>query len=294
MNNELPDDNLELSDDAFDLAFEAAAEPSDTPIEEPTAELPEQEEEVVEVQAETPVEEAPVEEEPEVIEPVVAKAPEPAPKPQPKEAPAAPKEPEIDPAIEEAARKAIEDAQAAERLTEEEAELLNQSKEDFPGLVKVIEAIQRTTAAKMENMYAAKMKEMESKLSTQMEPALQSVQVQAANAHQAAILGVHPDAPTLIEPIEKWVAEKPAFLQASYNAVLDRGTSQDVIELFNLYKAETGSAQTPEPVVAKVDVEKEKRLKAQEGVKGRNPGGRAAAVDPDDFEGAFDKFAATA
>lgn len=238
--------------------------------------------------------------------------------------------PESDPAkpapsVEEAAAKAVQDALAAkqakdaddkakldaqaaekekkdaaalrESFSEDEAKLIEDVAKDFPEVLKAIEARERVLVARMENVFSAKLADLMSQIDSKVSPALGVVQDVNADKFKTSVLAVHADAFEILPKIEEWVATKPTFLRASYDAVLDNGTAEETIELYNIFKKETGSAQTPETPSAEdvaAQADKEKRLKAQEGVKGRHTSGGRAAVDPNDFEGAFEKFAASA
>ena len=273
-----------LSGDAFDLAFEAVATGE---IVEPVKDEPVKDE---------PVKDEPVKDEPVKDEPVKDEPVKDAPvKDDPvKETPKKVETP--DPAIEAAAKAAQEAATARENLSEDETKLLSEVATDFPEVLKAIEARERVLVAKMENQFAAKLAELTSQFDTKITPALTTAQSYATNQFMASVLQKHADAVTLLPDVEKWVAGQPAIVRRSYDAVLDGGTVAETVELLDIFKkatqVSTPSEPTPEEVAAQQD--KEKRLKAQEGVKGRHTSGGRAAVDPDDFDGAFDKFAATA
>ena len=260
MQDEVVDD-IGLTKDEFAMAFEAAAGP-DAPVIEESATPPG---DVVDTPPDPVVPEPVVEAPP---EPVVVAAPTP-PEPAPIET-------------------------ISEDFTEEEASLLASVKENFTEVASLLAATERVTIAKLENKFAAKIAELETKLSQSFAPAISVAQTVAHDKFMAAVLGAHADAVDLMPKVEEWVKTQPEFLQESYNAVLDKGTAAQTIKLYDIFKKETGSAQTPPPPEdsAKKE-EKQKRLNAQEGVRGRHTVGRAA-VDPDDFQGAFEKFAATA
>lgn len=270
-----------LSGDAFDLAFEAVATGEEI---EQVTELAAEEVTQAEPEKVEAAEPEPEKSEPEqAVEPVKAEA-------QP------PKVEVPDPAIEAAAKVAQEAAAARENLSTEESKLLSEVATDFPEVLKAIEARERVLVAKMENQFAAKMAELTSQFDTKITPALTTAQNYAANQFMASVLQKHADAVTLLPEVEKWVAGQPAIVRRSYDAVLDGGTVAETVELLDIFKKATQVSTPPEPTPEEVEAQKdkEKRLKAQEGVKGRHTSGGRAAVDPDDFDGAFDKFAATA
>ena len=283
-----------LSGDAFDLAFEAVAtgeiveQAKDEPVkDEPVKDEPAKDEPVKDEPAkdepvkDEPVKDAPVKDAPVKDDPV-------------KETPKKVETP--DPAIEAAAKAAQEAATARENLSEDETKLLSEVATDFPEVLKAIEARERVLVAKMENQFAAKLAELTSQFDTKITPALTTAQSYATNQFMASVLQKHADAVTLLPDVEKWVAGQPAIVRRSYDAVLDGGTVAETVELLDIFKKATQVSTPPEPTPEEVAAQqdKEKRLKAQEGVKGRHTSGGRAAVDPDDFDGAFDKFAATA
>jgi len=88
---------------------------------------------------------------------------------------------------------------------------------------------------------------------------IQSKQALDANqAHIEAIYAKHPDADSLVESQElaKWIGDQPSFVADACKAVLENGTAQQVIELFDRFKQATGAtqaapAQTPAPADVK-------------------------------------------
>ena len=82
-------------------------------------------------------------------------------------------------------------------------------------------------------------------------------QMSEVEKHYGAIYQAHPDADSVAESqeLENWLASKPSFAQAAYRAVLDpesKSTAQQVIELFDTFKKETGAtkaAPAPAPSV---------------------------------------------
>lgn len=73
------------------------------------------------------------------------------------------------------------------------------------------------------------------------------------DAHLAAIAAAHPDYESLAESKElsDWIDSQPSIARESYRAALDSGTTGQYIELFDTFKAATGSNQAPSAVSAK-------------------------------------------
>jgi len=106
-----------------------------------------------------------------------------------------------------------------------------------------------------------------------------------------AVLSVHKDAITLLPEIEKWSKSLPKYQQKAADDILDKGTPKDIIELYDSFKEATGRNKKEEtPVVPpkESDEDKHRRLKSLESPRASRTG-VAAAVDPTDFNGAFEE-----
>lgn len=82
-------------------------------------------------------------------------------------------------------------------------------------------------------------------------PIQQKQEADAATSHLSAIYAAHPDADSIAESKElaDWIAAQPSFARAGYQAVLQQGTTAEVIEFFDTFKQATGKAaqqNTPE------------------------------------------------
>lgn len=76
-------------------------------------------------------------------------------------------------------------------------------------------------------------------------PIQQKHATEASDSHYAAIYKAHPDADSLAESKElgDWINTQPSFVRDGYNAVLQKGSTQQVIELFSAFKQATGTTQ---------------------------------------------------
>ena len=86
-------------------------------------------------------------------------------------------------------------------------------------------------------------------------PIKEQQETQAVNSHFSAIYKAHPDADSIAESKEltDWVNAQPSFARAGYQAVLQNGTTEQVIEFFDQFKQATGKA-TQQPTDGKPDV----------------------------------------
>lgn len=93
--------------------------------------------------------------------------------------------------------------------------------------------------------------QVEARLKQALEPIAQKQQIDETQQHYAAILQAHPDIESVAESQEfaSWRASQPSYAQQAINGVLSQGTTDQVIELFNQFKA---NAQTAAPTTASI------------------------------------------
>ena len=197
-------------------------------------------------------------------------------------------------------KKAAE-ALAEEQPTTEEQATLDAAAGDFPLVAEAQKVHERVLLSKFNNMLNRAVSHITNQLDQRMAPLTSTVQTVANNSHEAAILKAHPDAFDMHSQIVEWVDGKPDILKTALSTTLNGGSAEQVNQLITMFKDETGLSQTQTPEqladeqaakdkAAKAKKDKEDKLLAQEGVLGRNTTERAG-VDPDDFDGAFEKFA---
>lgn len=92
---------------------------------------------------------------------------------------------------------------------------------------------------------------LEAKFAETLAPMQKALAETATATHFKAIYDAHPDTDQILEKPElgKWMDAQPSFVRDQYKAVLDKGTSAQVVELLNAFKASLPAA--PEkPAVA--------------------------------------------
>lgn len=88
-------------------------------------------------------------------------------------------------------------------------------------------------------------------LSRVITPIVEEVNRQRADAHYNAIRTAHNEYnDNFVADVQKWVATQPTFVRNIYDKILREGTTQEVIELFGVYKSSAAAAASP--VVAPV------------------------------------------
>lgn len=86
--------------------------------------------------------------------------------------------------------------------------------------------------------------QVEARIKQALEPIAQKQQIDETQQHYAAILQAHPDIASVAESreFESWVNGQPSYAQQAINGVLQQGTTQQVIELFDQFKAANTTA----------------------------------------------------
>ena len=195
------------------------------------------------------------------------------------------------------AAKLYAEAVAKEALSPEEQAALKEVETNFPDTAVALRAVERVAFTKAENAFNAKLKQIEERfeqklgqLSTDFAPAIATAHTVARSAHEAEILKGHSDAFDILPKVEQWVDTQPSFLKTAYNAVLDKGSAPQIVELFNIFKKESGSVKgpptSPTPEETAQKAAKDKKLQSLEGVRSRQAA-QKGGIDEDDFESAF-------
>jgi len=90
----------------------------------------------------------------------------------------------------------------------------------------------------------------------QVKPVLEQHNAQAANAHEAAILAKHPDAHEAVASKEfrQWVQGLPTFARQGVFKVIEGGTTEQVVEMFDAFKSALPAAPDKSPAPAEKPV----------------------------------------
>jgi hypothetical protein len=182
-------------------------------------------------------------------------------------------------ATKRAETKAPEAKKEVPQEDDDDVAALKEVEEDWPTIYRAM----NVKIKALETRLAEVLGGFEKKITSTMAPTQSVVQEIAQDKFLTAINTAHPDATKLLPEVEKWITKQPAFLQKAYNSVLDEGTAQDVVSLYDTYKAATGKQPTTERT------DKERRLQKMEGVKTERTS--ATTISDDDFEGAFERAA---
>ena len=124
------------------------------------------------------------------------------------------------------------------------ADELQDLKDQLADLPEVIEFVERYTGSQLKQVEMLKA-QIEA-LTAQIEPIRKTEETRAVEDHFRPITTAHADAEKIVESQEftEWKGKQPSFAQEAYDAVLERGTAQQVIELFSAFKESTGWGKT--------------------------------------------------
>jgi hypothetical protein len=274
----------DLADDAPASEVAAATEGQDTIA--PAQEIPST------AEPETPSAAEPeVEAEEPAGQDTVAPAPEPADEPDEdddllrrlsalvKKAPAEPEQP----------RQAPAPAEEAPIYTAEEQKFLADYEKDWPDVAK---AEQLRRRAEYKQLVSFVFQEVAGYL----KPVIESVDAVATRTHLADLQARVDDYDNVRDKVIDWVGKQPKYLQSAYNHVITAGTADEVADLVNRWRAENGApaakpdrAAKPEKTALPPAAKQAAAALAPVGSKRSAP---SAGVDPGDFQGAFEMFAA--
>ena len=112
------------------------------------------------------------------------------------------------------------------------------------------EAIAKGIATLMERTREELRAELREQAARELKPLKEREAKEAADGHYGAIYAKHPDANEIVQSVEfnTWVKSLPSFQRNAVAAVFDTekgGTAEQVIEVFDTFKAQTGKASAP-------------------------------------------------
>ena len=102
------------------------------------------------------------------------------------------------------------------------------------------EALAKGVTALANKLVEERMAAIEQRLA----PIQQQQEQDATAAHYQAIHAAHPDAASIAESsqLADWINAQPSFVRDGYKSVLEQGTTNQIIELFDSFKQSTGVA----------------------------------------------------
>lgn len=178
-----------------------------------------------------------------------------------------------------------------EIYTDEEKTFLAQYEQDFPDVARAEQLRRRSE-------YRQLVQYMFNEVSRNLQPIAETVETLSNRAHLTELQTRVEDYDTIRDRVLEWVEAEPAFLQDGYKRVIESGTADEVAALIERFRQATGASsakadpgQTPPKKDRELPSSARKAAAALAPVRSkRTP--PVAGIDPDDFESAFEKFAA--
>jgi hypothetical protein len=173
--------------------------------------------------------------------------------------------------------------------TDEEQQVLAKYVEDWPDVAQA-EALRRRGEYKQLVDYVF------NEIAQNFAPVLQSTQAMAQHQHLSALVEQVPDYGVVRDHVIEWAMQQPPYLKAAYGRVIEQGTADEVVDLINRYRAETGTSGTPAvrspaaPKATELSTQAKKAAAALAPVSSKRSTS-GGSLDPLDFDNAFSTFA---
>ncbi len=197
-----------------------------------------------------------------------------------------------------AAEKAAQDAARAQQtpqLSAEDLALVQQVEKDFPEVAKAQAIVRRAEYQQVVRHVFSEVERANAARDAQLAPFLELVQNLAERTHVGDLRTVVPDYDKVdAKALSAWVKTQPGYLQPAYDHVLTRGTTAEVKDVVDRFRAATGATTVVDPKVAAAAAAAETARKKVVAALAPVQSGRTAAPAgeaPKDFDNAFDEFA---
>lgn len=180
-----------------------------------------------------------------------------------------------------------------EIYTAEEKQILTSYEQDWPDVA-------RAESLKRRGEYRELVGFVFQEIAKHFNPLQETVEQLASHTQLTELKSTVSDYEIVRDKVVEWANTQPPYLQAAYKHVIERGTVDEVADLIDRYKKETGAtsaAPTSPPAVPpatpKPDTELPAATKKAAAALAPVSSKRSAvtqADDPNDFDGAFQKF----
>lgn len=180
-------------------------------------------------------------------------------------------------------------ADKPEPFTEAEKAFLADYEKDWPDVARA-EALRRRAE------YGEVVGYVFQEVAKELAPLLGAVRALSERTHLADLQTVVTDYDDVRDKVVEWVGKQPKYLQPAYNHVVQQGTVDEVADLIERYRRDTGAQLTPAaaPPASKPVVELPAATKKAAAALAPVASKRSAVVqttDASDFDGAFEAFA---
>jgi len=170
--------------------------------------------------------------------------------------------------------------------TPEEQEFLQNYEKDWPDVA-------RAESLRRRSEYQQLVGYVFNQIAQELRPLMETVQTVAERTHYNDLTSAVQDYDTIRDDVVAWVEEQPAYLQQAYKHVIEQGTVDEVSDLVDRFKRETGRVQA-QAAPARKEAELPKTAKKAAESLAPVSSKRSAPPEPDDpndFDRAFSRFA---
>jgi len=184
------------------------------------------------------------------------------------------------------AEKKEETQEEAPLYSDEEQQLLDQYQKDWPDVAQAEQLMRR-------GEYRQIVQYVFSEIAKELQPLIEQVQAVSQHTHLSQLQERVSDYEDVRDKVVDWVGTQPEYLQNAYNHVIAEGTADEVADLIDRYKRETGQHTQPEPP-QKQDTELPSTTKKAAASLAPVRSKRSAipqTEDANDFDSAFERFA---
>jgi len=171
-------------------------------------------------------------------------------------------------------------------FTEEEQSFLSTYDKDWPDISKG-EALKRRAE------YRELVGYVFNEFAKEIAPLLETVQTLAQRTHISDLRATVTDYEDVRDKVVEWAGNQPDYLRAAYQQVIQQGSVDEISDLIERYRKDTGTVFAPAAPAAPKAEPTSKAARAAAAL-APIPAKRSAsptAVEPDDFESAFAAFA---
>lgn len=116
----------------------------------------------------------------------------------------------------------------------------------------IAKAVDKLIDLKLENKV---LKSVDERVQAALSPIQQKEQEAVAQAHYQQIMAAHPDAGEIVQgkALGDWVASLPSYARGGVQAILEKGSASEVIEVLNDFKAANGVKNAPDVAKKRAD-----------------------------------------
>lgn len=169
-------------------------------------------------------------------------------------------------------------------LSDEDKKAIEEMESEYGGLMPGVTALAKRMAGEIVKSHVPGL------IKQSVDPIQQSAREAASRGHWSAIKSAHNDFDDLKSELRPWAESLPYADAVKYLHAIQKGNSQEVIEMIDAYKSSRSTDQPPaDPPDNSQSNKRQQQLDANSGARSRGGGRPAAKADKDDYDGAWEE-----